>query len=177
MMMADLMERLQTVVAAYGADRARWPAADREALSELAATNPEARRLLAGEASFDTLLAAASARAPEAAVARARDQLFARLESETPARGQDALIVPFARREAPRPAGAAPGRSMWREAALLAAALLIGVFTGTQGLLEGSGLDLTNLTTTAATASADSDDVSTLALDAESEDLNEEELL
>jgi hypothetical protein len=66
---------------------------------------------------------------------------------------------------------------MWREAALLAAALLIGVFTGTQGLLEGSGLDLTNLTTTAATASADSDDVSTLALDAESEDLNEEELL
>jgi hypothetical protein len=176
--MADMMKRLQTVVAAYGADRERWPAADRAALSDIVATNPEARRLLAEEASFDALLAAAASHAPEAAVARARDQLFARLEadlSDDPARGEGARIVPFARREPPRPA--VPARSMWREAAVLAAALLIGVFTGTQGLLEGGNLDLSSLTTTAGTTSAESDDVSTLALGAGIEDPNEEELL
>jgi hypothetical protein len=172
------MERLQTVVAAYGADPARWPASEREALSEFAATNPGARRYVAEASSLDALLAVAATHAPEAAVARASDRLFAHLDFETadtPAPGHDARVVPFARKQAPRPA--APARSMWREAAVLAAALLVGVFMGTQGLLEGSGLDLGNLTTTAGTMSADSDDVSTLALGAESEDLNEEGLL
>jgi hypothetical protein len=51
------------------------------------------------------------------------------------------------------------------------------VFTGTQGLLEGGNLDLSSLTTTAGTTSAESDDVSTLALGAGIEDPNEEELL
>ncbi len=178
MTMADLMERLQTVVAAYGADRARWPASEREALSEYAATNPDARRCIAEAESLDALLAGAATRVPEPAVARVRDQLLARLDLETadtPAPGHDARVVPFARKQAPRPG--VPARSMWREAAVLAAALLVGVFTGRQGLLEGSGLDLGNLTSSAAISSADSDDVSTLALGADSEDLNEEELL
>lgn len=176
--MADLMERLQSVVAAYGADRARWPASEREALSEYAATDPDARRCIAEAESLDALLAGAATRVPEPAVARVRDQLLARLEldtADTPGPGHDARVVPFARKQAPRPG--VPARSMWREAAVLAAALLVGVFTGRQGLLEGSGLDLGNLTSSAAISSADSDDVSTLALGADSEDLNEEELL
>lgn len=180
MNMADLMTRLRAVVAAYGADSGRWPAAERHALAEFVATNSEARRLIADDAAFDAVLAAAATDAPAASVARARDSLLSRLETEGDAAGVPqpggGRIVPFERRPVPRPA-VAPDRSLWREAAVLAAALLIGIFTGTQGLIEGSGLDLTALTSSATSAATDSDDISELALGTAGEGLSEEDLL
>jgi len=179
MNMADLMARLRAVVAAYGADSARWPAAERHALAEFIATNAEARRLIDDDAAFDAVLAAAATGAPAASVARARDSLFARLETGADAAGAPqpgGRIVPLARRPVPRPAAAAD-RGLWREAAVLAAALLIGIFTGTQGLIEGSGLDLTALTSSATSAATDSDDISELALGTAGEGLSEEDLL
>ena len=53
----QLLERLTAVVGAYGADRARWPAADRHVLRMLLASDSQAQHLLSEAAAMDQLLA------------------------------------------------------------------------------------------------------------------------
>lgn len=167
---SDHMQRLEAVLAAYGADASRWPPADRARLDGFVATSPQAQARIAEERSFDTLLSTLPAVPPAAAMSAATERLFARLEVEEP---QAATVVTFKPR-AHKAAAPLPARSFWRELSVMAAALLIGFFTVSKGVLEDTGLDLSPLTTV---AMSDADDVSAIALGTAADETSEEDLL
>ena len=69
-MMSETMtlERLRTLVAAYGSKPTNWPTAERAAAEALLARSPEARAALAEAEPLDTLLDAVPAVAPSPAL-------------------------------------------------------------------------------------------------------------
>jgi hypothetical protein len=171
---ADHMHRLRNVLDAYGADPARWPSADRMVLEPFVAQNADARVLMAAEAQFDGLLSRAAGVVPAATADRARAALFAKLDGELEAAGTaPGVVVPFARKVV-RPPAAADTRGFWKEASVMAASLLVGFFTVSQGLLEGSGLDPVQLTVSSVD---EADDVSAIALGHADAEPSEEDLL
>jgi hypothetical protein len=72
-------EQLQIFLDSHGADPARWPAAQRAALTELIAHNAEARALVESARRLDVLLAHTTSRAADDAASAAR--VMARLSS------------------------------------------------------------------------------------------------
>lgn len=108
--------RLAEVLAAYGADPARWPAAEREGLEALIDAHPE---LLTGALEIDRILARAERpRAP----AGAKAQLLAKAARER----QQVNVVPIGGGRA-RPT---PSIWSWGTAAALAASFAFGIFLG-----------------------------------------------
>ncbi|MBY0225438.1 MAG: hypothetical protein K2Q28_06495 [Hyphomicrobium sp.] len=180
---ADQLRRLEAVLSAYGADPARWPAAYRAELETLIAGDADAAAMVAEEASFDRLLDAAPDIVPLASAQAAKDRLLARFDAETgehsasaSASGPSATVVPFAPRAA-KPVAPAHARTLWREVSVMAAALLIGFFSVSQGLLEGTRLDLSQLSSDASLSASEADDVSSIALGTTGVDVSEEDLL
>jgi len=115
--MDALKTRLAEVLAAYGADPARWPAAERARLEALVRSDPQ---LLVEAREIDLVLArAAQPAVPAGAAAR----LLARASETRP----QPNVVPFDRT---RRAG---GRSIWSwgAATALAASFACGIFIGT----------------------------------------------
>jgi hypothetical protein len=171
---ADLADGLDV----FGADLARWPERRRLAAEEVLKTSVDARRLLAEAQALDAVLSHAPAAQP-AATARVRDALMARLAEEAPAAEASAspaaTVVALPSRRgvrsaaAPAPRTSPAQRPLWREALVLAAALLIGVFAGTSGVVERSGIAALG-----ATDSADGYDVSVLAFGSDLNDTSEE---
>ncbi len=171
---AENMDRLRTVLSVYGADPERWPGSDRSVLQSFLAQSAEARRLVAEEAQFDGLLSAASQGVSTSAVDRSKAALFAQLDGELgAAAASPGVVVPFARKPVQSPAPAA-SRDFWKEASVMAASLLIGFFTVSQGLLEGSGLDPAQFSVS---SGEEADDVSAIALGHTDADASEEDLL
>lgn len=116
--MDGLKTRLAEVLAAYGADPARWPAAERAGLEALVRKEPG---LLAEAREIDRVLARAPVpQIPAGAAAR----LLARVGESRPAPN----VVPF-----DRPARPAQKPSIWSwgAAAALAASFACGIFLGT----------------------------------------------
>jgi hypothetical protein len=112
-------ERLQVVLAAYGADAARWPEADRR---ELAGTD----HALPGTNSareVDAVLAMASRPTNEA---RSLAEVLRRIEAGAPDGGNVVLLRPRSR----------PAISRWLTAIPLAASLVVGVYAGASGTLD-----------------------------------------
>jgi hypothetical protein len=64
------LARLERIIAAYGADPARWPEVERESAERLVAHAPAARDLLTRAEELDRALARAAADLPDAAMAR-----------------------------------------------------------------------------------------------------------
>lgn len=178
---ADQLQRLEAVLSAYGADRARWPAAHRAELEAFIVGDLDAAAMVAEEASFDRLLGVPPDVVTLATAQGAKDRLLARFDAETGGRsgampGTSATVVPFAPR-AVKPVAPAQSRTLWREVSVMAAALLIGFFTVSQGLLEGTGLDLSPLSSVASLSASEADDVSSIALGTTEVDVSEEDLL
>lgn len=155
----DGLQRLRTVLEAYGADPARWPAAERDALTALTAADPSAAQLVSQARALDRLLATPSARDP-AAEARLISAIVARAEataqtSRTAASPSDVVDLASARdarRRAPTPQPRLrPATGAWRAAGLLAASLVVGLYLGVTGiagpalvgLAEAAGLETT----------------------------------
>ncbi|MGE0004953.1 MAG: hypothetical protein AB7S92_05130 [Parvibaculaceae bacterium] len=123
--MDAMRTRLAEVLAAYGADPARWPATERDRLMALAETEPG---LLAEAREIDRVLArAVTPPVPAGAAAR----LLARAREERP----QATVIPLDRARARR----RPSIWSWGAAAALAASFGVGIFLGTTnlGLLFG----------------------------------------
>src|SRR5437868_11350532 len=114
--MDAMRTRLADVLAAYGADPARWPVSEREGLEATLRSEPE---LLAQAVEIDRVLAKA---VPPAAPADAKARLLARV-AETP---QQVNVVPLV------PARSKPRSSVWSwsTAAALAASFAVGIFLG-----------------------------------------------
>jgi len=127
------LERLRTVIEAYGTGTARWPAAEREPAAALVAESAAARALLAEAAPLDELLDAVPAVAPTPAMRAAILAAAPRAKSR-PGDGWRALI------------GELGG---WRLAgAVLAASLVLGIVSGgwlSTGLTTESSPDLLQL--------------------------------
>lgn len=114
--MDAMRTRLAEILAAYGADPARWPVSERRGLEAVLQRQPE---LLAEALEIDRVLAQAT---PPQAPAGAKARLLARL-AETP---QQVNVVTLG------PARAKPRSSVWSwgTAAALAASFAVGIFLG-----------------------------------------------
>lgn len=123
------LDRLERMLEAFGADKARWPA-DRRAgaealLARQDASGAAARRLLAEARGLDRLLAASPAPADLTALA---DRIAATAGALPPAPAE-IITLPAARRSDVRSKPSYGARS-WTAAAVLAASLLVGVVVG-----------------------------------------------
>jgi hypothetical protein len=118
--MDAMRTRLAEVLAAYGADPARWPESEQAGLLALVESTPELRALLAEAREIDQVLASAGTpRVPAGAAAR--------LIAGAGRQGSPANVVPFDRpRARPR-----PSIWSWGAAAALAASFGLGIFLGT----------------------------------------------
>ena len=125
--MDAMKTRLAEVLAAYGADPARWPAAERDRLMALVQSEPG---LLAEALEIDRVLARSPLpKIPAGAAAR----LMQRAGQERPA----ANVIPLDRARPKRQ----PSIWSWGAAAALAASFACGIFLGTTNFanLTGSG--------------------------------------
>jgi hypothetical protein len=118
--MDAMRTRLAEVLAAYGADPARWPASERGGLLALVEGAPELQALLAEAREIDKVLA--SARVPRVPAGAA-----ARLLAQAGRQGSWTTVVPFDQARA-RPR---PSIWSWGAAAALAASFGLGIFLGT----------------------------------------------
>jgi hypothetical protein len=118
--MDAMRTRLAEILAAYGADPARWPAAERDRLLAHVEAAPELQALLAEAREIDQVLARAKApRVPAGALAR--------LLAEAARHKPQPSVIPFDQ------ARARPRSSIWSwgAAAALAASFGLGIFLGT----------------------------------------------
>jgi hypothetical protein len=114
--MDAMRTRLAEVLAAYGADPARWPSSERDQLQPLLDKEPG---LLAEASEIDRVLAKAIPPAPSV---QGKAQLLARIAREK----QTVNVVPLERvRTRPR-----PSIWSWGTAAALAASFAFGIFLG-----------------------------------------------
>jgi hypothetical protein len=118
--MDAMRTRLAEVLAAYGADPARWPAAERDRLMAHVENTPDLQALLIEAREIDQILA--SVKAPSVPAAAA-----ARLLAQAGQRKSKATVIPFDRARA-RPR---PSIWSWGAAAALAASFGLGIFLGT----------------------------------------------
>lgn len=122
------MDRLQAVLAAYGADPARWPQSDRELAPLLTATHPDVAASLEDARSLDSALAHASR--PVVPMAAA-DRLVANAAEAR------VNVVAFARHGKERPAAPRTAQSSRLAIATsLAASLALGIYLGATGQSE-----------------------------------------
>jgi hypothetical protein len=114
--MDAMRTRLAEVLAAYGADPARWPSSERDRLRPLLDKEPG---LLAEASEIDRVLAKAIPPAPST---HGKAQLLARIAQEK----QTVNVVPF------EPVRTRPRPSIWSwgTAAALAASFAFGIFLG-----------------------------------------------
>lgn len=149
------LRRLEELIDAYGADPARWPAAERAAAQALLAIEPAARTLQDRARRLDSAL---DALPPAPQVALQTGALAARIRAA--ARQQDATPAnsPASPPANPLPAPANSNRPAWRFTAALAASAVIGLWlgfaTGPFTLDTGGTIDL---------AALDQQDVAVLA--------------
>ncbi len=148
-------ERIEELLAAYGADTDRWPAGEREVLDGLEPA--ERARLLAPEQALDRLIA--NAREMAAAGAPRDDLISAIMEraADSGARetnAPDGNVVNMSRRAigSTTPAHQPSRRDWTAAAALLAASLVLGLLVGSSERMQSTVLgigDLAGITTSA----------------------------
>ena len=123
---AGELAELERIVAAVGADAARWPAAARGRLSALVARDPQAALIVAEARAVDRLLDAAPV-VRTAATGLADRIVAAALAAEVTR--TTAEVIPLPRRAVP--GGGRPAvRTGWRAAAAMAASLVAGIYLG-----------------------------------------------
>jgi anti-sigma-K factor RskA len=132
------LDRLRAIVDAYGADPARWPAAERTAGEALLAGSAAARALVAEAADLDAALDAVPALQPTPAMRTA-------ILAAAPRRAASSLLAQL--REGWRELFAELGG--WRMAGgVLAASLVLGIVSGgllSEGLSAETSPDLLQL--------------------------------
>jgi len=127
------LDRLEVALDTYGADRTRWPAPLRLALSGLIATSSEAQKLLADAEAFDRLLDRAPEYSPDK-LAKLGDRIAAA------AARQPRLVATSGGGDASPSEIARPvfRRSHGFTMSALAASLMLGIFAGQTNVLNST---------------------------------------
>ena len=158
------LERLDSLLAAYGADEAGWPADERQAAHELIAASDEARRLLEEARELDALLNAAPVEEPSAELV---ERLMAARPRELPReltgarrvsggmRKKGGSLRGFAAALWPYGSSAFPAGAL---AASLVLGIALGTSTGISPIATNNGVAIT------ATETADSTDDQLIAI-------------
>lgn len=130
------LQELSRLLELYGADKNRWPAADRIRLSSFIAIDPRGKAALAQAAALDRLLDMAPAVSAERERALA-ERIMAAVAATNPLPSAASNIVPF---PAPKKTAIPFLHKQARHAAsaLLAASLVLGIFAGTSGQLSST---------------------------------------
>lgn len=110
------LARLERIIAAYGADPAHWPEAEREPADCLLARSPAARNLLMQAAELDEVLSRAEADLPDTAMAR----LMAATAFPSPRISAPSLLDRLAY----------VASAFWPRAAVLASMAALGILVG-----------------------------------------------
>ena len=114
------IERFEILLDAYGAEPARWPAAERSSAEAFAHATPEAAALVAAARRLDQALDRVPAAAPELDAVAVAAQASAALQ-----------------RRAPRPRGGGFGFGLaWPNFAGLGAAMAVGFIVGWTGIVS-----------------------------------------
>lgn len=133
------LARLDEVLSIYGADAARWPAGERDALATIARDDAAAARLVNEAAALDKLLAFAPA-------GKASDGLKSRIVAAAVADGaREARVVPMSVGQAGSRKGFGSGRETIWSATAMAACFALGLYLGVAGAGSdalGSALDI-----------------------------------
>jgi hypothetical protein len=161
------LSELDDLLAAWGSDPARWPAARRPAAQALLAEDSRARRLHEEARALDRLLTLAPT--PDSArLATLEDRILAAARDEVGGRAAvPAAAVPVAAGNVvPLPARTREGKTRtpvaapaalpdrWRAAAAIAASLVIGIGIGLTDLTPAPPLSLASITSTSGDAEA-----------------------
>jgi anti-sigma factor RsiW len=130
------LQELNRLLEAYGADKVRWPAADRIRLSSFIAIDPRGKAAVAEAAALDRLLDMA----PCVSIDRERSlaqRIVSAAASSAPSHAQPGKVVPL-------PVSAQSSGPFLRSrvshaaGALLAASLVLGIFAGISGQLSAT---------------------------------------
>jgi len=130
------LQDLTSLLEVYGADKARWPAADRMRLSAAIASDPRAQKLLAEAEALDRLLDMA----PRVSTGRERTLAQQIVAAAAAGQGPSAQrpstnVIHLSNARKPTPTLLrSPSRQA--AAALLAASLVLGIFAGTSRQLS-----------------------------------------
>ncbi len=124
--------RLQQLLAAYGADRAKWPEPDRVRFAEHVLEEALPSDEVAGAQELDDILSHATAPTAHAsAAARIAEEIVKQPGAEI-----SGNVVEFAAEAGSRKRAIPPIRAaLWPDAALIAASLVIGIVLGQSELL------------------------------------------
>lgn len=140
--MSNELSRLDEVLSIYGANAARWPEGDRDALSALVKGDAEASRLFGEAAALDKVMAYAP-------TGKASEALRNRIVAAAVADGaRDALVVPISAARGGSARGFGGARETIWSATAMAACFALGIYlgiVGTGGQAIGSALDLASL--------------------------------
>jgi hypothetical protein len=123
------LDALEQVLERFGSDRTRWPAPVRRDFAGLLATDAEAQKCLREAEALDRLLDLAPR--PEINTRALADRIVAAAAADKPAARPASSAV--------KPASVFQGRTLraaeaqWPAAALLAASLVLGMFSGVSG--------------------------------------------
>lgn len=164
------LEAFEQVLERYGSDRTRWPAPVRKRFAGLISGNPAAERRLREAEALDRLLDMAPP--PAVDTHTLADRIMAAAEAEAAPRPalERAWNPQIVRRRV-----AASGRAHGPAAALLAASLVLGMFSGLSGTFGTFGTSADPL---AAEAAYDGDvDLSQIAFDSNALSFFEEDFL
>ncbi len=162
------LEALELVLERFGSDRTRWPLPVRRDLAGLLATSAEAQKRLREAEALDRLLDLAPM--PKIDTRALADRILASAIADKPAASRAPVAKPVSvfQRRAPRAAEA-----QWPAAALLAASLVLGAFSGLSGTFNTAVEPLMT-----ANASIESEiDPGQLALDSDAISMFEEDML
>lgn len=129
------LERLDRLVAAYGGNARRWPDTDRDGLAVFLAGSPEARRRMAEATALDALLDSGAAVETKADT-RLLERIVAAAAAERGSAIEARVVVPFRPRPMVQARRATGWNVRWREASLLAATLLVGLYIGAAGIAD-----------------------------------------
>ncbi len=129
------LQELNRLLEIYGADRSRWPAADRMRMSSVIAIDPRAKAALAEAAALDRLLDMAPLVSIDRERALAQAILAAAAANSSPAQTSNVVALPAARKPA---VPFLRGQARHAAGALLAASLVLGIFAGTSGQLSST---------------------------------------
>ncbi len=129
------LQELNRLLEIYGADRSRWPAADRMRLSSVIAIDPRAKAALAEAAALDRLLDMAPLVSIDRERALAQAILAAAAANPSPVQTSNVVALPAARKPA---VPFLRGQARHAAGALLAASLVLGIFAGTSGQLSST---------------------------------------
>lgn len=123
---SEQLQRLDEVLAVYGANPDRWPESERDALERFAHSDAEAARLLKEAVALEKVMSHAPAGGAEQAL---KDRIVAAAVADG---SREARVVPMT--AAARPRRGLGRQGTWWQVAAMAASFAVGVYLGVAGL-------------------------------------------